>query len=317
VTALLPPELFAPCHDRYGVRLALVFGNHAPGGRCPWFEGDACHHCDIGAGEGAAFDLRANHARLGAFVNHYGDVLPRVAHLLVYNSGSVLSRREMPRVLVREIVAFAAALPALRVLSLDTREPYITRRSVLDVARGLGPGRVARPVLGLESADDRIRERLLEKRMPRSAVLRAVAHLGEAAREVGAERIGLDCNVLLAGPGTTPATAVDDALSTARFITDAARGHGVSVDLNVHPYYPSVRGLRRFPDHPRCSPALAASAARALRSAVPADTGIFVGWHDEGHDQEPARRARELATRLRDAFDAFNRTQDPAWLDGL
>ena len=29
--------LFAPTRDRYGVRLALVFGNHAPGGQCPYY----------------------------------------------------------------------------------------------------------------------------------------------------------------------------------------------------------------------------------------------------------------------------------------
>lgn len=309
----LPAELFEPSEDRYGVRLALVFGNHAPGGRCPWFESGACHHCDIGDGEGKAFSLADNHARLAAFVNTYADVLGRVAHLVVYNSGSVLSRVEMPRVLLREIVGLASALPRLRVLSLDSREPYMTHRAMRVVLDGLRADQCARPILGLESADDTIRDGLLDKRMPRAAVLRAFSRLGSLADR----GVGLDCNLLLAGPGTTPQTALDDALATAAFVFEHGRRHHLSVDLNVHPYYPSRRGLQRFPTHPACPPALAARAVRALdalRAERSPSSGIFVGWHDEGHDQDPDRRRRDLDITVRDAFAAYNRTQDAAAL---
>ena len=42
--------LFAPTVDAYGTRLALVFGNESKSGACPFY-GQACFHCDIGAGE--------------------------------------------------------------------------------------------------------------------------------------------------------------------------------------------------------------------------------------------------------------------------
>ncbi len=326
MSAALPPEappaasLFEPVRDRFGLRLALVLGNHAPGGLCPYYAAALCHHCDIGAGEGRAFAADDNRRRLAFFRERYAAVLPEVAHLVLYNSGSVLSPRELPPDLLDWALAWArAASPRLRAVSLDSREPYITRDAVLRVARALGPGIEARPILGLETADDRLRDGLLEKRMPLPAVRRAFAAAGEAARRLGPERVGLDVNVVVAGPGTAPATAVPDAVATARFALAEGRAAGVPVDLNLHPYYPSARGLARFPAHPRCPPALAAAAAgaiAALRDALAPGAGVFLGWQDEGHDREPERRAEELA-RAQAAFDRFNRTQDAGALGTL
>src|SRR5436305_10377440 len=42
--------LFPAVIDGYGKRLALVFGNHAHGGHCPFLAASLCHHCDIGMG---------------------------------------------------------------------------------------------------------------------------------------------------------------------------------------------------------------------------------------------------------------------------
>ena len=99
-------SLFEPVRDRYGWRLALVFGNHAPGGFCPYYAAERCFHCDIGAGEGAAFDHATNRQRLAWFREHYQPHLASISHLVLYNSGSVLNPREMPPELLDEIVRF-------------------------------------------------------------------------------------------------------------------------------------------------------------------------------------------------------------------
>ncbi len=106
------------------------------------------------------------------FREYYRSSLACVSHLVVYNSGSVLNPREMPPVLLDEIGAFAGSLPAVRVVSLDSREAYIrpgTLRRILTLAE---KRITVRPILGLESSDDRIRNRVLQKQMPRSAVAR-------------------------------------------------------------------------------------------------------------------------------------------------
>ncbi len=311
----MPPaaSLFEPVCDRYGWRLALVFGNHAAGGLCPYITANRCFHCDIGSGKGAAFDLATNRRRLAFFREHYAPYLASINHLVLYNSGSVLNPREMPPELLDEILAFARSLPALCVVSLDSREAYIRPETLDRILRSLDKSCVVHPILGLESADDRIRDELLQKAMPRTAIARVFRDVSRVASECGRARLGLDINIVIAGPGTTSGTAVEDAVMTARFGLGLGLEHGVSVDLNLHPYYLGQRGSARFPSHPRCSVATAVAAisriAELVRSMA-AEPKLFVGWHDEGHDLNREEREREILLMCA-AFDWFNRTNDP------
>ena len=308
--------LFTPTRDCYGVRLALVFGNQAPGGQCPYFAAGQCRHCDIGAGEGAAVTAAVNRQRLAWFQEHYRQVLPEVAHLVLYNSGSILNPREMPAEVLDEILAWARSLPALRVVSLETRENAATEFVLRRVADALGSGRMLRVILGLETSDDHRREEILAKRMPRMAVERAVAAIAAVAADVGAERIGLTFNILVGGPGTTVQTAVDDALKTADFALETGRIAELSIDLNLHPYYRSARGQSHFPAHPRCSPQTVAQVAQAIAERVARrvpPTALFIGTADEGNDRDsipPDWRAEAV----RDALTAFNQSQDASVL---
>ncbi len=276
-----PPEAmrFEPVRDRYGLRLALVFGNHARGGMCPYYVGSRCLHCDIGAGEGAAFDLGSNRGRLAWFAGYYRAILGSVSHLVIYNSGSVLNPGEMPPDFLDEIVAFARSLPAGRVLSLDSREAFIKRerlRPILDVA---GERIAVRPILGIESSDDRIRDEILRKGMPREKIIRVFRDLGELASEYEANRIGLDVNIVIGSPGTTRETVVVDAAETAAFALRAGSEHGVRVDLNLHPYYSGARGQAIFPDHGRCSVETTVAAASAIARPGEIDGGADERLH--------------------------------------
>jgi hypothetical protein len=308
-----PEVLFEPVRDRYGWRLALVFGNHAPGGICPYYAGGLCYHCDIGAGEGAEFDTATNLARLDWFRDHYRRHLDSIGHLVIYNSGSVLNPREMPPAVLDLILDFARSLPAVRVVSLDSREAYIRFEKLRRILSVIGEGIIVRPILGVESADDRIRNEVLEKAMPRTAITRVFRDLGALAGRYGMNRIGLDINIVIAPPGTTIETAVDDALRTAELALNAGAEHGVSVDLNLHPYYIGARGAARFPDHQRCSIVTTARAAARIARAVRSNNGnstIFIGWQDEAHDLDQQQRSLELK-HARKAFEGFNQTNDP------
>ncbi len=308
--------LFEPVRDRYGLRLALVFGNHAPGGICPYYTGELCYHCDIGAGEGAAFDHATNRQRLAWFANHYQQHLASVRHLVLYNSGSILNPREMPPDLLDEILIFVHSLAASRVISLDSREAYIRPESLRRILSIVGAGIMVRPNLGIESADERIRNEVLQKGMLRTTITRVFSDLGTIASESGKHRVGLDVNIVIAGPGTTNETAVDDAAMTARFALNTGLVHGVSVDLNLHPYYVGSRGSDRFPDHRRCSIATTARAVAKIVEVVRSmgsDSSIFIGWQDEAHDLEQQRRSLEMR-RVHSEFDLFNQTNDPGVL---
>lgn len=307
---------FQPVRDRYGPRLALVFGNHSPGGICPYYRGELCDHCDIGAGEGVAFDHAMNQRRLAWFAAQYGSRLDSIRHMVLYNSGSVLNPREMPADLLDEIVGFVRELPAVRVISLDSREAYITAKTMRRILVVAGDRVTVRPILGLESSDDRIRNDILRKAMPRAAIVRVFRELGKLAAEYANSRNGLDVNILIGGPGTSPSTAVADAVGSALFALQAGSEHGVRVDLNLHPYYIGARGRARFPDHERCSIATTTAAAceiARLVQSTKALTNIFIGWQDEGHDYEQFERALELERGLA-ALDQFNQTNEPEGL---
>ena len=129
-----PPGGPAPvCADAGPVRRSVGTGLRQPrsraGGALTTPPGSVIH-CDIGAGEGAAATSELNRQRLAWFQEHYRQVLPEVAHLVLYNSGSLLDPQEMPADLLDEVLVWARSLPALRMVSLETRESAVTERSL-------------------------------------------------------------------------------------------------------------------------------------------------------------------------------------------
>jgi hypothetical protein len=234
-----------------------------------------------------------NRRRLAFFQQHYASVLPHLAHLVLYNSGSVLNPREFAPPSLDAILEYAGRLRACRVVSLDAREGYITSAHLERVLRHLRPDQRPRPILGLETQDDRVRLRILRKKMTRQAV-------ETCFRAVGAQagRVGLDVNIVFGLPPLQGRAAIAEAEATALYCLALAERHGVPLDFNLHPYYPSRVGREHFPDHPRADLSAGLEAAHRIRQAI-ARSGwpalLFIGWQDEAHDQDqPARRA-ELA----------------------
>ena len=119
-------------------------------------------------------------------------------------------------------------------------------------------------------------------------------------------------NIVIAGPGTLAGCAVSEACVTAADALNTGTKNGVNVDLNLHPYYPSSRGLSRFPDHPRCPLTTTARAATEIAEVVKswaAPCNLYIGWNDEGHDRQPELRETEIE-RAGEPSKRFNETND-------
>ncbi len=306
----IPPagSLFSPIDGPRGKRLALVFGNEAPGGRCP-FHTAQCSHCDLGAGEGIRFTTDINVRRLQYFSSHYADILPTIEHLVIYNSGSTLNPIELSHATLKEILAFVAALPNCRRVSFDTLEDFVTQDRIALLATGLRTDQCFGLTLGVESQNDHIRMQLLGKSMSREEVS-TVFHLLSAC----SPRSRVEMNVVFQPPGLTGQAAVDDALATIQFGLSLMNQSGVPVDFNFHPYYPSWKGTREFPNHPRANLQDTIRALILVHRAIRAhggDSAVFVGWNDEGHDLQPSSKSREL-NLYQPGILAFNRTQNEA-----
>jgi len=311
--AIPPPSVLFPLtYDVRGLRLAIVLGNQAIGGLCPFAKSTLCHHCDIGLGEGVRFNTEMNLRRVDWFMNYYAKVLPELRHLVIYNSGSTLNPAELSPQVIESVLSHVRAFPNLKVVSMDSRESFVTSARVLQIASQLGSGRELRVILGVESADDRIRDGILEKRMSKQAIelaARAIASIREQlVRGHGpAVAPGLSINIVIGGPGTTAATAIDDAVATSLYGVELANNHGLRLDLNLHPYYPSRRGASRFPAHPRASVTLICEAILAILARIKNSAVLFVGLQDEGHDQQQGQRRAEIAF-LSEAIRHFNKT---------
>jgi len=300
-----PSPLFKPVADAYGTRLALVFGNEAPEGRCPFY-GRQCRHCDVGAGEGVRFTPRMNRARLRRFRRHYRAALPGVDHLVLYNSGSVLNPREMSLDTLARVLGFAAELPRCRVVSLDTREHFVDPATLGRLCAPTGGEQTLRLILGLETQDDEIRIDYLKKRLTRRSVERFFSTVSAFGGP-----FAVDLNVVFQPPPLDPREAVREALATLEYGLELGRRFTVPVDFNLHPYYPSRLGLRWFPDHPRADLVALSEALEAMCRLVRsggADSRLFVGLEDEGHDQQPGQRHEELAA-YGARFARFNASQ--------
>jgi uncharacterized Fe-S cluster-containing MiaB family protein len=76
----------------------------------------------------------------------------------VYNSGSVLNPRELAPEILENICNEADEMPNFPVLSLDTREAFLDTDRLVQLASRLRTRVCVGPILGLESADDEIRD---------------------------------------------------------------------------------------------------------------------------------------------------------------
>lgn len=305
-----PPEgsLFAPVDSPIGMRLALVFGNEGPEGRCP-FHGLQCLHCDIGAGEGISFTPAMNSARLEFLKEYYRDVFQAIRHLVIYNYGSTFNDQEFSPQTRSNIMIFARTLPELRRISFDSREHFVAPPRVAEMVAQLRDDQTLSITLGLESQSEEIRMVNLKKKMSRQQVADVFAALSTCR-----ERTAVEMNVLFQPPGITGQDAVSEAVKTIEFGLELMSRYGVLVDFNFHPYYPSQKGTKAFPDHPRAMLEHAICALIRIIRIIKEHGGgssIFVGWNDEGHDLQPA--VKKIKQLLYDpAFAAFNRSQNEA-----
>lgn len=310
---VIPKEsiLFNPVRDTYGSRLALVFGNEFSRGECPFYTARQCHHCDIGAGEGTQFTSGVNKERLEFFKQHYAGVLPSVEHLVVYNSGSTLNRREMSRETLAEILDYASSLEKCKVVSFDSREMYVTADTLNYVVDRLKKDQQARVILGLESQSDEVRIEKLNKKMTKQRIERAFEVAGKYNG-----KIGIDVNIVFQPPELRGEGAINEAVETLKYSLNLAEKYNIPIDFNYHPFYTTKRSRAIYPNHPRANLDNANEALIRMKKEIDArgsDAKIFIGWQDEQHDQEQDLRVAELERKMQ-KFGQFNVSQDIRFL---
>ena len=286
--------LFRPEKDVYGIRLALVFGNESLEGKCPFYESQ-CYHCEIGSGEGGQFTHAMNKERFDFFRLYYRAVLPKVVHLVVYNSGSTLNRKEMSKKTLDEILNFIRSQNNCRIVSFDSREIFVTENKIQHILSGLRKDQQMRLILGVESQSEAIRIGKLNKKMTHSGILKAFETIAKFHGQ-----IGTDINVILQPPELVGQEAINEAIATVRYGLRLSREYGVPVDFNLHPYYRSSKGSKKYPNHYGPDLKDVIDAAIFLKKNIAHENivaNIFIGCSSEGHDIEQKGK-KSLSVKL-------------------
>lgn len=302
-----PPEsIFSPVIGPLGPRLAIVFGNESPDGRCPFFTSQ-CMHCDIGGGEGLGFTPEMNLGRLEFFKDHYKEEWERVTHLVVYNYGSTLNPKEFSHETLIAVLEFVRQRPEIKRVSFDSREHFVTEEAVAILVAGIRADQVASVTFGFESQSDDVRINHLKKNVTKEQVERVFSVLA-----TGSPKTAVEMNVLFQPPGVAGTPAVNEAVATVAYGLNLMNRFGVRVDFNFHPYYPSIKGSNAYPDHPRARLEDAIRSLILIARKINEDGGgslLFVGGNDEGHDLQPS--LKKMKQLLYDpAFIAFNVSQN-------
>jgi archaeosine synthase beta-subunit len=253
----------------------------------------------------SAADLKA---QFDGFFEDPG-ALEGVVEIDLYNSGSFLADREIPPD-VRTYVLERLGRTSVRRILIESRPEFVTSEKI-SVLSALVDGRRLEVGIGLESADDHVREVLVRKGFGRGDFERAV-------RTLAGLPVRLLVYLLVKPLGLTEAAAIEDAVASARYVFDVGREAGVAARVALQPVF-VAQGTALETDFlaGRYHPPSLWSVVEVVRR-VHGQGEVLVGMSDEGLRPHLVPRGCDRCTAsLRAALIAYNQTAELAAFDGL
>lgn len=238
------------------------------------------------------------------------NLLDDVAEVDLYNSGSFLADQEIPPE-VRAHALGRLGQTAVEHVLVEARAEHVREDKVRAMRAMLRADQRLEVGIGLESADDHVRDVLINKGFGRDDFERAVEALGAA----GADLLAY---VLIKPEGLEERAAIEDAVATARYVFDVAWRRGVRARVALEPtFVPPGTALEKALAEGRYTPPSLWSVIEVVRRAH-AMGELVVGMSDEGlaPHRVPVGCPR-CTERLRAALRRYNRTRSLSSLDGL
>ncbi|MBI4954454.1 MAG: hypothetical protein HY908_20685 [Myxococcales bacterium] len=235
--------------------------------------------------------------------------LDGVGEVDLYNSGSFFADQEIPPEVRAHVLGRLGRSTVRRVL-VEARPEHVKAHDLAAARAALGD-RELEVGIGLESADDHVREVLIHKGFGRADFERAARVLGEA----GARLLAY---LIIKPPGLSEAEAVEDAVASARYVFEVAARTRVRARAAYQPTFVARGALveREFQAGRYQPPSLWSVVAIVRRAHASGE--LTVGLSDEG--LEPHRLPSGCAActpRLRAALAEYNRTRELGALEGL
>lgn len=240
--------------------------------------------------------------------------LPDIRKVIASNNGSLLDQVTFPTTALMYLLArLNIDLPAMRMLSIETRPEYVDWEELELLSRALRdrePPADLEVAVGFEAFDDRIRNEVFGKGLTLDVFERLV-------EMVGRHGYGLKCYFMLKPVvGLTDDEAVADVHRALDYLDGLARRHGARMNLHLNPTYvaggtPLEVAFRAGSYRP---PSLA-DVARAARHARGKKLTVFLGLYDEGLAVPGGSFLEPGDEPVVARLEQFNRTQDFALLD--
>jgi len=236
--------------------------------------------------------------------------LDGVDEIDLYNSGSFLADQEIPPE-VRAHVLGRLARTAVSHVLVEARAEHVREDKVRAMRALLRPDQRLEVGIGLESADDHVRDVLINKGFSR-------ADFERAADALGAAGAGLLAYVLLKPEGLEERAAIEDAVATTRYVFEVAGARSVRARVALEPaFVPPGTALETALRQGRYTPPSLWSVIEVVRRSH-ALGELVVGLSDEGLAPQAVPSGCERCTgRLRAALRDYNRTHSLRSLEGL
>jgi len=247
-------------------------------------------------------------AQLDSAVDRPG-MLAGVGQVDLFNSGSFFADAEVPPRAREEMLRRLGGTGVRRVL-VESRPEYVRRDAVVRACAWLGPRAALEVGIGLESADEHVREVLVKKGFGREEFEQAIDELrGTPAR--------LLVYLLIKPMGLDESAAIEDAVTSAKYVFAVAAARGVRARVAFQPTFvaPGTALEQDFLAGRYAPPRLRSVVEVVRRTHALGE--ITVGTSDEGLDPRMVPSGCERCTPLiRRAIAEFNRTQDAHVLEG-
>jgi archaeosine synthase beta-subunit len=156
--------------------------------------------------------------------------LSTVGEMDILTLGSFFNDSEVAPATRLAIMERLAKLKQVRRVSVESRAEYVTVAKIKEIKKALGADKILEFGIGLESANDYLRNKVIKKGLSKKSFEDTVAKVKKA----GANLLAY---LLVKPPHVSEKEAIDDAVQSAAYVFQVAKKYGVSARAAFEPVF--------------------------------------------------------------------------------
>jgi radical SAM enzyme (TIGR01210 family) len=237
--------------------------------------------------------------------------LSSVGEMDILTLGSFFNDSEVAPATRLAIMERLAKLKQVRRVSVESRAEYVTVAKIKEIKKALGVDKILEFGIGLESANDYLRNKVIKKGLSKKSFEDTVAKVKEA----GANLLAY---LLVKPPHVSEKEAIEDAVQSAAYVFQVAKKHGVSARAAFEPVFVCENThLEDLYLNAKYRLLNLWSVVEVIKSAHQYGC-IFVGLSDEDLSMERMPYSCSLCNeKIVREIENFNSTQDVSGLNQL